>query len=57
MSEANNEQPNQDKKGRFGLNAAEYADLKSMFRQAIAIFIAVAIALTVVALASSALGN
>lgn len=45
--------PNNQEKGRFGLTAEEYADLKSMLRQALAIFIAVGLALTVVALVSS----
>lgn len=48
---------NTQDKGRFGLNAAEYADLKTAVRMGLMIFAAVATALVVVAFASNALGG
>jgi hypothetical protein len=48
---------NGEEKGRFGLTAAEYADLKTAVRLGMAIFGAVAVALIVVAVGSSVLGG
>ena len=47
----------QEPKGRFGLTAEEYDNLKTLLRMALAIFAAVAIALILVGTVANLLGG